>query len=99
MDAITIIIIGIFILICVGVIRIPIIIAKRRGLTERTVTAIALLSWMSLLVGITWIVALIMSLIYHPQTYTDQSGLGELKEKGILTPEQFDKAKKRVLSK
>jgi CBS domain containing-hemolysin-like protein len=90
------------------VLRIPIIIAKRRGLKESDINVIALLSWISLLVGITWIIALIISLVYQPPQYSikkqsslddldELSKLFELKEEGLLSQEEFEKAKKRLL--
>ena len=95
------------ILVSIFIIRIPIIVAKKRRLKESDVNVIALLSWASLLVGVTWIVALIMSLVYQPQKYDENkksnqneldelSKLFEMKEKGILTQEQFEKAKERL---
>lgn len=119
---IILLVLALFILIFI--IRIPIIIAKRRNLKESGINVIALLSWVSLLVGIiwslalfpwldllfeiTWTVALIMSLVYQPPQYNikKQSSpddldellkLFELKEKGLLSQEEFEKAKERLL--
>ncbi len=91
--------------ILIFIIRIPIIIAKRRNLKESDINVIALLSWISLLVGVTWIIALVMSLVYQPpinkqspsNDLDELSKLFELKEKGILSQEEFERAKSRVL--
>ena len=99
---------ALFLFLFIFIIRIPIIIAKKRGLPESDVGVIVLLSWVSLLLGITWIAALIMSLVCQPavhdmaeQSTTDNldelSKLIELKEKGLLSAEEFERAKKRLL--
>jgi hypothetical protein len=49
------------------IIRIPIIIAKSRKITGSDLTTIAVLSWISLLVGVTWIIALVLAFAYSPK--------------------------------
>lgn len=94
--------------ILIFIIRIPIIIARKRGLKERDIDIISFLSWISLLVGITWLIALILSVIYQPEesspskislpTNLDNiATLFALKEKEILTREEFDRAKSKIL--
>ena len=101
-------VIALILFIIIFIIRIPIIVAKKRGLKENDVHVIALLSWVSLFIGITWIVALIMSLVYQPpkpdvnrqsnrNELDELSKLFEMKENGILTQEQFEKAKENLL--
>lgn len=55
------IIIGVF------VIRIPIIIAKTRGVNGGNLTVVAILSWLGIFFGLTWIIALILALVYQSQ--------------------------------
>ena len=49
------------------IIRIPIIIAKSRKITGSDLTTVAVLSWCSLLFGITWFIALVLSFVYTPE--------------------------------
>lgn len=98
------------------IISIPITIAKNRGVKDSELTTITILSWGGLLLGITWFIALALSLIYQPKKWTDGTNssekpqipstdnvekllkLNELKEKGIITQEEFEKQKKNLLS-
>ena len=98
---------ALFLFILIFFLRIPIIIAIRRGLKKSDINVIALLSWISLLIGITWIVALVMSLVCQPQhsikkqsspdDLDELSKLFELMEKGLLSQEEFERAKHRLL--
>lgn len=54
------------------VIRIPIIIAKNRGISGSELTTIAVLSWVSLLLGLTWFIALVLSLVWQPKNWVDK---------------------------
>ena len=98
------------------IIQIPIMIAKNRGIKDSELTTITILSWAGLLFGVTWFIALALSLIYQPKKWVGESNssekpqtpptdnvekllkLNELKEKGIITQEEFDKQKKNLLS-
>lgn len=48
-------------------IRLPIIIGKKRNVSDENLKIISILSWVSILVGITWPIALVFSLIYKPK--------------------------------
>ena len=102
------IVIGLIIL----VIRVPIMIANARGITGSELTTIRLLSWVSLLVAVTWIIALIMSLVYQPNKWIDKQPekekeidyaslekIHDLKEKGILSEEEYIREKNKILGK
>lgn len=96
-------------------ISIPITIAKKRGIKGSELTTITILSRCSLLIGVTWFVALALSLVYKPQNWvgeTASSGKGqtmattdidnllklnELKEKEIITQQEFEEQKKKLL--
>ena len=92
-----------FIIIIPIIIYIPIKIAKIRGIKNSELKTITILSWFGLLFGITWVVALVLALIYQPKKSQIQSTeillkLNELKEKGIITQKEFEEQKKNLLS-
>ena len=95
------------------IIRIPIVIAKNRGISNGDLTMIKVLSWFGIIFGVTWVIALIFSLIWDPNVQaTDRirkSGidndidrlekLHKLKQKGAISQKEFDAAKKKLLDK
>lgn len=88
----------------IWLIRLPIIIAEKRKLSENDIKIITLLAWVSLLVGVTWIIALIMALVYQPRhsipaalSVDELEKMYELKEKGILTQEEYEKVKLKLI--
>ena len=107
---------NVFIIFSSVIIYIPIKIARVRGIKDSDLTTITILSWGGLLFGITWLIALALSLIYQPKKGTNGTNssekpqipstdnaekllkLNELKEKGIITQEEFEKQKKNLLS-
>lgn len=96
-------------------VRIPIIIAKRRGLRGTDLGIIRLLSWLGILLGVTWIVALVFSCAWLPKDKSKKADamplltdkklssvdalvkLGNLKEKGLITEEEFNREKAKLL--
>ncbi|MBO7332712.1 MAG: hypothetical protein J6U64_03495 [Alphaproteobacteria bacterium] len=106
-------------LICVGSIvllaLVPIIIAKSRGIMGSELKTIRILSWGGLLfVGITWFVALVMSLVFQPKKWIDKEEetdekegidldslekLHDLKEKGILSEKEYIREKNKRLGR
>ena len=51
-------------------IYVPIMIAKRRGISGSELTTISILSWCGILfVGITWIIAIILALVWQPKNW------------------------------
>lgn len=102
----------ILLLLVIGIwlIRIPIIIAQSRSVKASALSGISVLSWLGIFFGITWVAALIWALVEHPeQTQQTQSGkndnidaiekLGQLKEQGLLTQDEFEKKKAQLLEK
>ena len=102
--------------IIVAIIEIPMSIAKARGITGQQYTIIAILSWCGLIVGVTWFIALIMSLVCTNDTTSPIIKLGgtgagttnnlealeklyELKEKGIITAEEYADQRNKLLGK
>lgn len=99
-------ILGIIAAIIIFIIRLPIIIAKNRGITGEELSTITILSWVSLIIGITWIVALVLSLVYKPQKWIDKDDkhdlnqlekLYSLKKKGIISKAEYEKEKQKIL--
>ncbi len=95
------------------VVQVPIMIAKNRGISEGELQTIAVLSWCGILIGITWFVALILSLVWTPKNWIEKKSqeekllpsnsleslekLAALKEKGIITEEEFVREKQKIL--
>ena len=87
-------------------IMMPIMIAKTRGIGGGNLTTIIILSWLGIIVGVTWIVALIFSLIWPRDGDVSTHGISEvdklaklhkLKKSGAITQKEYDAAKKRML--
>ncbi len=89
---------------------IPCIIAKNRELNGNRFVFVAALSVLAVFImanpglgGIIWLTALVLSLVFEPEgnAETDRLDalmkLAELKEKGFLTPEEFEKEKRRLM--
>jgi len=81
--------------------RVPIMIAKARGIGGGNLTTIAILSWLGILVGITWIVALVFSLVWSTDggltALNKLEKLDELKKRGVISSKEYDAAKKQLL--
>ncbi|MCL2749338.1 MAG: SHOCT domain-containing protein [Alphaproteobacteria bacterium] len=94
------------------VIQIPIFIAKGRGISGSDLSTIIVLSWLGIFLGVTWLVALILSLVW-PRGAQQVGGckgcgaagdiaeqldkLHKLKKKGIISQKEFDSEKKKLL--
>lgn len=100
----------VFIFVIIGIIyliRLPIIIAKKRGVAGADLATISILSWLGLVIGITWVVALVLSLVYNTSVQIKQEKrfisadelekLYTLKQQGVLSQAEFDSYKQRVL--
>lgn len=96
------------------IVRVPIMIANARGITGSELTTIRILSWVSLFVGITWIIALVMSLVFQPKKWIDKEEetdekegidfdslekLHDLKEKGVLSEEEYICEKNKIMGR
>ncbi|HBC70137.1 MAG: SHOCT domain-containing protein [Duodenibacillus sp.] len=97
------IVIGIFLL------RIPIIIAKKRNMPSGDVTIIAILSWAGLFFGITWVGALVWSIL---GTSLEEAAapaasdaleairkLSELHDQGLITESEFAEKRRKLLER
>lgn len=91
-------------------IQIPIMIAKGRGVSGSELSTITVLSWLGIFLGITWIVALILALVWQPAKWLDKDSaanagdiadslekLHKLKQKGVITAKEFEAEKKKLL--
>lgn len=89
--------------------NIPIYIAKARNIREEDLQMVKNLSWLSLLIGVTWFVALILALFYPSQNQASGNKekkdinlnalekLYQLKEQGILTQQEYDREKRKIM--
>lgn len=91
------------VMLCIAIICIPIMIANARGICGGEKTAIIVLSWMGIFFGITWFVALILSLIWRGDCVNGVDNLDRLeklsrlyKEKAI-TKDEYEKMKQKLL--
>lgn len=108
-----------FFTLIVWFLHVPILIATKRDIEDPELTTIKILSWCGIFFGITWIIALVLSLIYHPKNWIDKTALvennsiqnkitnnnidtliklNELREKEIITQEEFEKQKEKLLA-
>jgi len=97
------------ILLAILIIRIPIVIAKNRGITGSDLTTIAILSWCGIFLGITWVIALVFSLLWgrEDQIVGKRTGIDDnidrleklhkLKQRGAISRQEFDAEKKKML--
>ena len=92
-------------LILVGILMIPIVIANARGICGGEKTTISILSWMGIFFGITWIVALVLSLVWRGECGMRESNLDKLEKLSRLyrnksiSREEYNEIKSRLLSR
>ena len=90
-------------LIFVGFLLIPIWIANARGICGGEKTTISILSWMGIFFGITWIVALILSLVWRGECAMRETNLDKLEKVSKLyrnksiTREEYNEIKSKLL--
>jgi hypothetical protein len=89
-------------------IQVPVFIARGRGISGAELTTITVLSWCGIFFGITWVVALILALVWQPGLWLDKGEtqgdtadelekLHKLKQKGIISQKEFDAQKRKLL--
>ena len=104
----------IFLVITYFLIKLPINIAKKKNLSDSDVSVIKMVSWSTIFIGIGWIIALIMVYVKKPKTkdtindndkidYNNNldalEKLNMLKEKGIITEEEFKIKKEKIINR
>lgn len=99
-----------FMLLCAfvcAVICIPVMIANARGICGTQKTIILVLSWLGIFFGLTWFVALILSLAWHgeePPCYSCGNRLDELEKLAklykskVISKSEYDKMKAKLLA-
>lgn len=93
------------VMIGIGIIMIPITIANARGICGGEKTAIVILSWMGIFLGITWLVALVLSLVWRGEcTYAIDNldrleKLAKLYKDKVISKSEYDTMKAKLLGK
>lgn len=84
----------------------PTEIAQKRGVSKEHRRYIIVLSLLGLLFGVTWVVALILAFVFPSENEKKEnekdnlvklSMLGKLKKDGVLTDEEFEEEKHKLL--
>ena len=85
-------------------INVPVNIAKKKNIKENDIFIIKILSYCGIFFGITWFIALFLSLFWNNyQDISNKSNIDEIEkaynlfEKNIISKEEFEKIKKRNL--
>jgi hypothetical protein len=78
-------------------------IANARGIVGGNKTAIVVLSWLGIFFGVTWIVALILSLIWNGETIIDGTSLDKLEKLSklyknkVITRAEYEEMKSKLI--
>ncbi|MCL2018062.1 MAG: SHOCT domain-containing protein [Alphaproteobacteria bacterium] len=98
--------IALCVLFLILLLRVPIMIAKSRGIWGNNLTIIAILSWLGLIFGITWVIALIFALVWSGDADLAAKDLADmekldklhkLKQRGAITQKEYDVQKRKIL--
>lgn len=88
-------------LIFVSFVMIPIMIANARGITGAEKTTIVILSWLGIFFGITWLAALILSLVWGGSSTGDNldklEKLSKLYKSKVITKAEYEKMKAKLM--
>ena len=90
-------------LILVGILCIPIWIANARGICGGEKTTISILAWMGIFFGITWIVAMILSLVWRGECAMRDTNIDKLEKVAKLyqnksiTRSEYEEIKSKLL--
>ncbi len=104
---------AVYLLLWIFIATIPITIAKNRGVEGGELNTITALSWLGSFFFITWIIAIIFACIYKPTKWINENAhnvkendayqslerLGNLKEKGLITEEEFNREKIKLIGR
>lgn len=88
----------------VALICVPIMIADARGITGGSKLMITILSWCGIFFGVTWFIALILSLVltgdnlYYATDNLDKlEKLSKLYKEKVITKDEYEKMKAKLL--
>jgi hypothetical protein len=56
----------------VFLIQVPIMIARGRGISGSELTTISVLSWCGIFLGVTWLIALVLALVWRPEKWIEK---------------------------
>lgn len=88
-------------------------IARGRGIYGPEMTTIIVLSWCGIIFGVTWLIALVLAIVWRPENWIKKcDGCGaqsqdtaqqierlhKLKQRGIISQKEFDAQKKKILA-
>lgn len=104
---------GLFLLLWLFIATIPTTIAKNRGVENGELKTITILSWLGSFFFITWIIALVFACIYKPTRWINENAhnvnendayqslekLGNLKEKGLISEDEFNREKNKLMNR
>ncbi len=91
------------ILLAIAILCIPIMIANARGVCGTGRTAITVLSWLGIFFGVTWFVALVMSLLWDASCRDGIANLDKLEQLArlyknkTLTKSEYERMKSRLI--
>ncbi len=88
----------------VAFLSIPILIANARGICGAEHTTIVILSILGIFFGITWFVALILSVVWSGECFVDTDldkleKAAKLYKDKVITKEEYEKIKSKLLSR
>lgn len=95
-----------FLILILILLVLPTEIAQKRGVSKEHRRYIIVLSLLGLLFGVTWVVALILAFVFPSENEKKEnekdnlvklSMLGKLKKDGVLTDEEFEEEKHKLL--
>lgn len=99
----------VFLLLCVfvcAIISIPVMIANARGICGNQKLAIVILSWLGIFFGVTWVVALVLSLVWCGDNQScntcgdrldELEKLAKLYKSKVISKTEFEKMKSKLL--
>ncbi|HOY47184.1 MAG TPA: SHOCT domain-containing protein [Alphaproteobacteria bacterium] len=91
----------ILIFLFVLLIRWPISIAEERCVAPTILGTVKVLSWLGIIFGVTWVIAMIVALLAESQIKSDSldklEKLNSLRKAKVITEAEFQKEKKKIL--
>ncbi len=92
------------VILCVSLLSIPILIANARGICGAEHTTIVVLSILGVFFGLTWFIALILSVVWRGECFVDDDldkleKAAKLYKSKAITKEEYERLKSKVLSR